>query len=163
MSLDDFLIPGEHVKQKIQQGGNAFYATNKRVIKYSKKVFGLFGEEFDDLAYKHITSVSLVNRPRWGWVYFGILLMIIGGAGVIWFASPEFVEFLDTDSQTILEYVSYGVIGFGLIVALLSFIFRESSYQFRAAGIKPEDWKIENAKDIGATDFVRTVREYLNQ
>ena len=89
--------------------------------------------------------------------------MIIGGAGVIWFASPEFADFLDTSSQTILEYVSYGVIGFGLIVALLSFIFRESFYQFRAAGIKPEDWKIENAKDIGATDFVRTVREYLNQ
>ena len=119
------------------------------------------GEEFEDLAYMHITSIRLVNKVRREWVYFGILLMIIGGAGVFWFTGS--MDSLDTDSQTILEYVSYGVIGFGLIVALLSFIFRESFYQFRAAGINPEDWKIERPNAIGSKDFVRTVREYLNK
>ena len=31
MPLDDFLIPKEEVTQKIKQGGNALYATNKQI------------------------------------------------------------------------------------------------------------------------------------
>ncbi len=161
MGVEDFLITGEHVKHKIQRGGNVFYATNKRVIKYSKKFFGLLGIAFDDLPYMHITSISLVNTVRLDVVFFGILLIIIGGLN--WFI-PEVTSFFDRMPIGRLagENVSYVLAIAGGIVVIIGISLRKSFYQFRAAGIKPEDWKIESPNASGAKDFVRTVREYLN-
>lgn len=55
MSLEEFLIEDEEILAKIKASGTLYLATNKRVLKYRKE---LFGESFDDLAYKHITSLS---------------------------------------------------------------------------------------------------------
>lgn len=162
MAVKDFLIPGEEIKHRLLDGGNAFYATNKRVIKHSKIFFGFGGEKFNDLPYMHIISISLVNTVRADIIVIGILLIIIGALN--WFV-PEVTDFFDRlpIGRLAGEYLSYVLAIVGGIIAIFGLSRRKSVYQFRAAGIKPEDWKIESTNSIAAKSFVRTVREYLNK
>ena len=155
MSLEDFLIEGEEI---IAAASDDYFATSKRVIKYRKK---LVREEFEDLAYPHITSLKLVNRPSWGFIVAGFNLAVLGGLG--WYFEFDIAEIIGTAWQHEYIFIAYSLIGIGVILIILGFIFRDAFYQLRAAGINPGDWRIQRPVSVDTTGFIKTIREHLNR
>lgn len=68
MPLQNYLMEGEEI---LAQCGN-FYASNKRLIRYQKR---LFSEELDDIPYSHITSVGVAKKPRKGLIWAGLTIL----------------------------------------------------------------------------------------
>jgi len=151
MGIDDHLTPGEQI---LAQAGD-HYATDKRLIRYKK---WLLREEWDDLAYAHITSISLVNESRKGLVTFGIVLLFLGIVGVI--CSIFFPE------VGILRPGSIGGIAAGVVSILAGVFFRLAYCEFRAPGVSgavEERLRLKKVRSDDAKTLVAIVREHLYQ
>lgn len=68
MPLQTYLMDGEKI---LAQCGN-FYASNKRLIRYEKR---LFSEELDDIPYSHLTSIGVARKPRKGLIWAGLTIL----------------------------------------------------------------------------------------
>lgn len=157
MALRDFFIENEEILAEVKSGSIFYLATNKRVIKYQK---GLFGEKFDDLAFKHITSLSHRRKLNLPFILLGVIVAILGS----WF--PIFGESVSERHNLIFDsefmFLSYILLTLGIIAILYGFVSSPSFFQLRAAGINEKDWRIPY-KGTGTTvSFVKTVRECLN-
>ncbi len=71
MPIEDYLVDGEEI---LAQAGS-FYASNKRLLRYTKH---LKGEEMDDIPYSHITSIGVVRNARRGLIKAGMIIAIVG-------------------------------------------------------------------------------------
>lgn len=151
MGIEDHLTPGEQI---LAQAGD-HYATEKRLIRYKK---WLLREEWDDLAYAHITSISLVNESRKGLVNFGIVLLLLGVVGFI--CSIFFPD------VNMLRPGSIGGIAVGVVFILAGVFFRLAYCEFRAPGVSgavEERLRLRKVRSEDARSLVALVREHLYQ
>jgi hypothetical protein len=139
MVVEDYLTPKEKIVSQIKSSGYDFLATNKRVIKY-KKTRG--GENFEDLAYRHITSITLKGGINIVMIILGIILLFL-------------VYIFRDNSLLFFIFLIFGIIC--IIVGLMS----RSVYKLYASGINPSNWTITNLKTKEAKDFIKTIREYI--
>ena len=124
------LMPDEKL---LAQHGN-YYASNKRLIKYSSR---LMNTKTDDLFYNHISTISEeITRPLESLLIIGI---IIGTAGF-------FSDFLV-------------VIG-GIILVIIGFSYKLVFIKIKSAG--DESWHIENANSQSGKQFTKIIRDYAN-
>ena len=133
------------------------YATNKRVIKYSRTTIW---EDFGHLAYGQIASLKLVNKPTWGLVTSGIIIAILGGLG--WYFNSDIARIFGSSWRDEYKYIAYGFLGLGILFAIMGFVFRYAYYQVLAAGTNPAEWRVQRPVSVDTTSFVQMVREHLN-
>ena len=148
------MVEGEKVLVKTGD----LYATNKRVIKYSRNIVW---EDFGDLAYRHIVSLKLVNKPTWEFIMFGLFMSAIGGMG--WLFETDIAEMVGSSWHEEYIYIAHALITLGILFMILGFIYRQAYYQLIAAGIHPEEWRAQRPLSEETTEFVRVVREHLNE
>lgn len=158
MALEDYLAPGEEI---LARAGN-FYATSRRLIRYGKD---LLGEDWDDIAYAHLASVSLVRKPHRGLINIGVLLLAMTAALFIILLA------IATPLRTFLQvninpgtFLPLFVVGGGLGVALIlvGSLLPATYYQFRMAGMSPTlecRFRLGGVRRAEARRLVRTVRE----
>jgi hypothetical protein len=148
ISIERHLIPGENILARA--GG--FYATNKRIIKYRK---GFFGEELDDFAYSHISSISYISGSRPMVINTGIVLAILGVIGIV------VNIFTEVRLVTPLCIVDACV---GTVLIVYGIFSRVTDVQFRASGLTESagaKLRMKNVRSEDATRFISLVREYL--
>lgn len=148
VSIKRHLIPGENI---LTCAGD-FYATNKRIIKYRK---GFFGEEMDDFAYLHISSISYISGARPLIYNTGIILAILGIVGII------VNVFTEVRLVTPLCIVAACV---GAVLVIYGIFSKVTYVQFRAAGLSESagtKLKMRNVRSEDATRFISLVREHL--
>lgn len=141
MGLSDFLTSDEEVLERygLAERGGMWIATDKRVIRYKKK---LIGEEFEDLAYDKITSLEFVSGPN-ALLSWGVLLLVVGvtsyvGVDIFWVKAPP--DILEPVFRMFKLLIILSVV---LIAA--GIIFKDAHYQIYAAGlgaIAQQKWKI---------------------
>jgi ribosomal protein L40E len=129
--IEDYIGLNEHVIIKY----NSYYATNKRLIFYKE---GLFGKKLLDMAYNHISSLQLKNKPHTGMVVFGIVLLLVG-----------------------VGLYQIPIIVFGLLISIIGFIWRTGFYELHASG--GEKWKIPMSKSGVADQFIKVIRQQLTE
>ena len=154
MNLEEYLVEGEQVLVKTGD----LYATNRRVIKYNSKTVW---EHFGDLAYRHIVSLKLVNKPTWDFIIFGLFMAAIGGMG--WLFETDIAEIFGSSWHEEYIYIAYALITLGILFMILGFLYRQAYYQFIATGIHPDEWRAHRPLSEETTEFVRVVREHLNE
>jgi hypothetical protein len=76
MPLQDFLLSDETVLASARASlGSDLYATNKRVVRYSK---GLFQEKVNSLYYPHIVGTEYESHSYRWLIVAGIVLVFLG-------------------------------------------------------------------------------------
>lgn len=65
------LTEDETVKKSFDLHNCEVYATDKRL-------FRVEGRSIRDFDYTHVSSVEYISKRHWGWVAFGIVLLIVG-------------------------------------------------------------------------------------
>ena len=148
MPLKKHLMPGENI---LAIAGN-FYATNRRLLKYRKR---FHGEEIDDIAYAHISSITYISGSRGLVTDIGIVLAVLGLIGI--------VVNIFTDVSLVTPLC--GVAAFVGIVLLVYGIFSRVTYvQFRGAGISDAAGvrlRMTNVHPDDAQKFISLVREHM--
>jgi len=148
MEFENFLTRGEKVLCAYKTPeGETFAATNTRVIRFLKT---WTSQDFDDLRYDHIASISFQSRSYWWLSIPGIFLVALG---VFIFAN------LERDSGGFLFSLLFALPG--LILTIVALSYQPASYQFIVPGLSELDakkWRIANASGARATQFVTTVR-----
>ena len=148
MSVEKNLMPGENI---LARAGD-FYATNRRLLKYRK---WFHGEELDDIAYSHISSITYISRSRGLIADIGILFTVLGIVGI--------VVNIFTDVRLVTPLCA--VAAFIGVVLLVYGIFSRATYvQFRGAGISDAAgarWRMRNVHADEALKFIALVREHM--
>lgn len=156
MSIDNHIITDEEITGNVHCAKNVkYYVTNKRVIRYKSS---MGREEMDDVLCGHITSISLVSVARKAMWVIGLLLMIIGIAGIV----VNMLQVIPDEWNPYFSYASYVLGGLGFLLFILAFVLKKSVYQFFAAGLTPDiapRWRIEGVSADKARAFIRLVRE----
>lgn len=148
MPVGKYLIPGENV---LAIAGD-FYATNKRLLRYRKH---FHGEELDDIAYSHISSITYINGSRGLVTDIGIVLALLGIIGIVVniFTDVSLV----TPLCGVATFVGIVFTGYG--------IFSKVTYvQFRGAGISDaagERLRMTNVHAEDTKKFISLVREHM--
>ena len=148
ISIERHLIPGENI---LARAGD-FCATNKRIIKYRK---GFFGEELDDFAYSHISSISYISGSRPLVINTGIVLAILGIIGIV------VNIFTEVRLVTPLCIVAACV---GAVLVVYGIFSKVTYVHFRAAGLSESagaKLRMNNVRSEDATRFISLVREHL--
>ena len=136
---DKFLSDLMGKDEKVITSYSKYYATNKRIIYYEKKIFG---KNFNDMSYAHISSIQLKNKARVWLIVLGIIIFIDGA--VIYNASTSF---------------SILIIIVGILIVVIGMLWRKGYYELYGGG--GEKWRIPISNDIVATQFVKIIRENL--
>jgi len=148
MALKKHLMPGENI---LAIAGN-FYATNRRLLKYRK---WFHGEELDDIAYSHISSITYISGSRGLVTDIGIVIAVLGIIGI--------VVNIFTDVSLVTPLC--GVATFVGIVFIVYGVFSRVTYvQFRGAGISDATgarWRMTNVRADDAREFISLVREHM--
>jgi hypothetical protein len=142
------LMPGENV---LARAGD-FYATNKRLLKYRKR---FHGEEIDDIAYSHISSITYISGSRGLVTDIGIVLAVLGIIGIV----------VNIFTNVSLVTPLCGVATFVGIVLIVYGVFSKVTYvQFRGAGISDAAGarlRMTNVHAEDAQKFISLVREHM--
>jgi hypothetical protein len=148
MPLSKHLIPEENV---LVRAGD-FYATNKRLLRYRKR---FHGEEIDDIAYSHISSITYISGSRVLVTNIGIVLAVLGIIGI--------VVNIFTDVRLVTPLCS--VAAFVGIVFIIYGAFSKVTYvQFRGAGISDAAGarlRMTNVHPEDTQKFISLVREHM--
>ena len=148
MPVEEQLITGEEI---LARAGD-FYATNKRILRYRKR---LVGEELDDLVYSHITSITYVRKADPFFTTTGIMLVIAGIVGIV-------VNIFT--GIGLVSILSYAGVGLGILLVLYGILFPETYMQFRAAGVSDDAGvrlRMTNVRPQDAKKFISLVREHM--
>ncbi len=141
-------MPGENV---LARAGD-FYATNKRLLRHRKR---FHGEEIDDIAYSHISSITYISGSRGLVTDTGIVLAVLGIIGI--------VVNIFTDVSLVTPLC--GVATFVGIVLIVYGVFSKVTYvQFRGAGISDAAGarlRMTNVHAEVAQKFISLVREHM--
>lgn len=146
--VEGHLIPGENI---LARSGD-FYATNRRVIRYRT---GLYGEELDDFAYSHISSISYISGSKPLVIDTGVFLAIAGVIGIV------VNIFTDVMLVTPLCIVAACL---GAVLVIYGFFSKVTHVQFRAAGLTESAGarlRMSNANSEEAKRFISLVREHM--
>jgi hypothetical protein len=148
MPVVKHLIPGENV---LAIAGD-FYATNKRLIRYRER---FHGEEVDDIAYSHISSITYISGYRVLLIDIGIVLAVLGIIGI--------VVNIFTDLSLVTPLCA--VATFVGIVLIIYGVFSKVAYvQFRGAGISDEAGarlRMTNVNPEDTQKLISLVREHM--
>jgi len=148
MPVEKHLIPEENI---LVRAGD-FYATNKRLLRYRKR---FHGEEIDDIAYSHISSITYISGSRVLVTDIGIVLAVLGIIGI--------VVNIFTDVRLVTPLCS--VAAFVGIVFIIYGVFSKVTYvQFRGAGISDAAGARLRMTNVNAEDtrkFISLVREHV--
>jgi hypothetical protein len=148
MPVEKHLIPEENV---LARAGD-FYATNKRLLRYRKR---FHGEEIDDIAYSHISSITYISGSRVLVTDIGIVLAVLGIIGI--------VVNIFTDVSLVTPLCS--VAAFVGIVFIIYGVFSKVTYvQFRGAGISDAAGarlRMTNVHPEDTQKFISLVREHM--
>ena len=143
--IKQYLIAGESVLAKFgvhKRKGGIYYATNKRLIHFKKKIFG---SEFSDLTYKNINSLKQDTSIPKIIVFPGILILIFG-------------IMLMGDSAS--EGFGILVAGVGAVLSFLGFsFFKNIKYRFLAPGLDQNELSLWN---IDIPFWQTTTKEQAN-
>ncbi len=137
-TIDEQLLRDENILASAKGiSSGRLYATNKRVIRYEK---GLFGEKVNSLFYNHISTCALDNRSYWWLAILGaILLLLSAGNGFI-------------------------VIS-GLILFLYGIFHRQSWYQIKPTELADKTtcnmWRTQST-DEDAKTFARFIQDQIS-
>lgn len=148
MPVGKYLMPGENV---LARAGD-FYATNRRLLKYRKR---LHGEEIDDIAYAHISSITYIKGSRGLVTDVGIVLAVLGLIGIV------VNIFTDVSLVTVLCGVAAFV---GIVLSVYGIFSRVTYVQFRGAGISDAAgvrMRMTNVDPESAQKFISLVREHM--
>ncbi|MBI4287240.1 MAG: hypothetical protein HY671_02290 [Chloroflexi bacterium] len=163
MPLQTYLMEGEKI---IAQCGD-FYASNKRLIRYQKH---LFGEEVDDIPYAHLTSVGVARKPRRGLIRAGVVVIVTFLSSLLMLAiiSPILKSLSGllggSFGLNLGPLVPIHLIALGAGVAMvLAGVFVPSVFvQFRAPGLNKDAearFRLHGGGRGASLDLVRIVRE----
>jgi hypothetical protein len=148
MPVKKHLIPEENVLVRVGD----FYATNKRLLRYRKR---FHGEEIDDIAYAHISSITYISGSRALVTDIGIVLAVLGIIGIV----------VNIFTNVSLVTPLCGVAAFVGIVLMVYGIFSKVTYvQFRGAGISDAAGarlRMTNVHPEDAQKFISLVREHM--
>ena len=148
MPVGKHLMPGENV---LARAGD-FYATNRRLLKYRK---WFHGEELDDIAYSHISSITYISGSRGLVTDIGIVLAVLGIIGIV----------VNIFTNVNLVTPLCGVAAFVGIVLIIYGVFSKVTYvQFRGAGISDAAGvrlRMTNVHPDDAQKFISLVREHM--
>lgn len=115
------------------------YATNKRVIRHEKH---LFGEKVDSLYYNHISSCALENSSYWWIAVLGAILLLFG-----------------------LSLSSGLIVISGLILLLVGIFYRESWYTIKPLELSDKTtgdmWRTQST-DEEAKTFARFIQDQIS-
>lgn len=140
MAVQDYLAPGEQV---LAVHGD-YYATDRRVIKYKKD---FLGEEWHDLSYGYIASLSMVSQPRAWLLWLGALLLLVGIV-------------LGTLLSGLLFILIPAGIGLGALGALL----KEAWFRLGVPALAGEegemDWRLPSPRAESARKLIQVVHLY---
>lgn len=155
------LLPGEEIKYEYssRQASVIWYsdvtwiATNKRIIKYVKEPF--IGRSFQDLDYKHIISIDLIEK-RNPWLLIISIFLAMLGIGIqfqiIYFSTAKELGLVD-----ILKIVSYLFIFIAIILAILAVFLKVTYCKFNASSIRKEEWIVIGIDLQHLQEFMRVI------
>lgn len=133
MGLKDFLVleEGEEilVKYGISEYNGIWVATNKRVIKYLKK---LIGEEFCYIPYDKITSLEFVSKSTGG-IEIGLIFLFLGFS---LFILKEIIK--EIEITEIFNLLGIYLLFAAIIFIFIGIIFKNAYYQLYALGLNNE-------------------------
>lgn len=139
MPIDEYLLREENILASAKGvSSSRLYATNKRVIRHEKH---LFGEKVDSLYYNHIASCALENRSCWWLAIFGGILLLLG---------------LSTSIGFILVT--------GVILLLFGIFHRESWYQITPMELSDKKdgvWRTHSTDEDSRT-FARFIQDQIS-
>jgi hypothetical protein len=148
MPVEKHLIPEENI---LVRAGD-FYATNKRLLRYRKR---FHGEEIDDIAYSHISSITYISGSRVLVTDIGIVLAVLGIIGIV------VNIFTDVSLVTPLCSVATFV---GIVFTIYGVFSKVTYVQFRGAGISDAAGARLRMTNVNAEDtqkFISLVREHM--
>lgn len=135
MSIDKHLLRDERILASVKIAGATLYATNKRIIRYSK---GIFRETVYSLYYSHITSISLESKSFIWAVILGALIAVLGA-----FAGG---------------YIGITFLLVGVALVLIGVFYKRAWYQIKAVGLSDKDLELWRITNVGAPDVERFAR-----
>ncbi len=140
-TIDEHLLRDENILASAKGlSSSKLYATNKRVIRYEK---GLFGEKVDSLFYNHIATCALDSRSYW-W------MAILEGAILLLWGLSASNGFILTS---------------GLILLLYGIFHRESWYQIKPTELADKTagniWRTQST-DEEAKTFARFIQDQIS-
>ncbi|MEM4144115.1 MAG: zinc ribbon domain-containing protein [Candidatus Bathyarchaeia archaeon] len=146
MTIDDHLLSSERILASAKAPDAYRYATNERVIRYKK---GLFGEKIDFLNYSNITGASYESYSyRW---------LIAVGIGLIIFGA--FLSNIQNIGVAGTPLILVGV----LIILVGLFSKPRAWYQIKALGLKENElkaWRIDGVENDSKT-FARFIQDQI--
>jgi len=148
MPVGRYLIPGENI---LAVAGD-FYATNKRLLRYRKR---FHGEEIDDIAYSHISSITYISGSRAFITDIGVILAVLGVIGIV------VNIFTDLSLVTPLCAVATFV---GIVLIIYGVFSKITFVQFRGTGISDvagERLRMTNVHPEDTKRFISLVREHM--
>lgn len=148
MPVGKYLIPGENI---LAVAGD-FYATNKRLLRYRKR---FQGEEIDDIAYSHISSITYISGSRALITDIGVILAVLGVIGIV------VNIFTDVSLVTPLCAVATFV---GIVLIVYGVFSKVTFVQFRGTGISDvagERLRMTNVHPEDTKRFISLVREHM--
>lgn len=137
-TIDEHLLRDENILASAKGvSSSRLYATNKRVIRHEKQ---LFGEKVDSLFYNHIASCALDNRS-YGW------LAILGALLLLWGLSESIGFILVT----------------GVLLLLFGIFHRESWYRITPMDLADKNgmWRTHST-DEDAKTFARFIQDQIS-
>ena len=149
MSIEKHLLEDETILASVKVRKVAFYATNKRVLRYEKR---LFREKLHSLYYPHIASISLETKS---FLWLTILGAIVIGVGVWGWIN------LMTPFRVLYNMILFAV---GAVLVVIGILYRPAWYQIRAVGLSGKDlklWRIANVKAQDVRNFAHFIEKQI--
>lgn len=139
-TIDEQLLRDENILASAKGiSSSKLYATNKRVIRHEKH---LFGEKVDSLYYNHISSCALENSSYWWMAVLGAILLLFG-----------------------LSLSSGLIVISGLILLLVGIFYRESWYTIKPLELSDKTtgtiWRTQST-DEEAKTFARFIQDQIS-
>lgn len=139
-TIDEQLLRDENILASAKGiSSSKLYATNKRVIRHEKH---LFGEKVDSLYYNHISSCALENSSYWWMAVLGAILLLFG-----------------------LSLSSGLIVISGLILLLFGIFYRESWYTIKPLELSDKltgnIWRTQS-NDEEAKTFARFIQDQIS-
>ena len=141
--ITDMLSESESIKAKYFDVSqfHAWYATNKRVVKYYK-VLGF--EKVAELPYRHITSITYKQTSLWWiWIIAGFIIIL----GLALMSVEDLLGFI-----ALIE----------VLLIPLGFL-KSISYKFTGAGIDQNEWSISYNYMVTNINKLDKIKSFINE
>lgn len=163
--------------EKILAQCGAFYASNKRLIRYQKR---FLSEELDDIPYSHLSSIGMARKPRRGLIWMGItvisfVLSSLATLAIVSYIFKSIAPLLGGSmgqlgipggslSFDVGPWVPIHVVGLviGIAMTAAGILVPNVFIQFRAPGLNKDAearFRLQGARREASLNLVRIVRQ----